>query len=418
MKAHFYDIDCLVNLNQKAWVVDKLHPNIPILKISESDFNLFLSGIYRSQGNKIDFNGKEFWLPNDFLNKIKVKIKKTNINLGNLAISMQEFLNSDIIKNLSFNLNLNIIKNLKNKEEDIYIICSKQTKRAYTPIIETVKEKLREEGISIKGIYFISETFYSQKRDQVKLDKLILFAEHFTGYKVESKRFINKEVVSYDEINYYDNATDTQKYSDYINDIIQHLVKNTETGLKEVIIENLSEETKIFNSNRIFDNVLNQVETIKRYIILKKFNKINDIDFVSEEYLFGMFHKKENKIDRKFTKRDTELILDLFIEVADKYNFIEIENTKSENLRDYISGKKRANKSVVFFIQEHDIDTLISFVIIYEDKFVSEQLSVDLKDFERRLSGFGIKVNEKKEEYHRFNRLQSLEYIHYYLEKE
>lgn len=418
MKAHFYDIDCLVDLNQKAWIVDKLHPNIPILKISESDFNLFLSGIYRSQGNKIDFNGKEFWIPNDFLNKIKVKIKKTDINLGNLAISMQEFLNSDIIKNLSFNLNLNIITNLKNKEEDIYIICSKQTKRAYTPIIEKVKEKLREEGISIKGIYFVSETFYSQKRDQVKWDKLILFAEHLTGYKVESKRFINKEVTSYDEINYYDNATDTQKYSDYINDIIQHLVKNTETGLKEVIIENLSEETKIFNSNRIFDNVLNQVETVKRYILLKKFNKINDIDFVSEEYLFKMFHKKENKIDHKFTKRDTELILDLFMEIADKYKFIEIENTKSENIIDYISGRKRANKSVVFFIQEHDIDTLISFVIIYEDKFVSEQLRIDLKDFEIKLSGFGIKVDEKKEEYHRFNRLQSLEYIHYYLTKE
>jgi hypothetical protein len=420
MKAHFYDIDCLVDLNQKAWVVDKLHPSIPILKISESDFNLFLSGIYRSQGNKIDFNGKEFWLPDDFLNKIKIKIKKTDINLGNLAISMQEFLNGDIIKNLSPTINLDIIKNLKNKKEDIYIICSKQTKRAYSPIIEKLKGKLAEEGISIKGIYFISETFYSQKRDQVKWDKLILFAEHLTGYKVESKKFIDKEVSSYNEINYYDNATDTQKYSNYINDIIQHLVKNTETGIKEVIIENLSEETKIFNSNRIFDNTLNQIETTKRYIILKKFNKINDIDFISEEYLFGMFGRKKKekiKINPKFTQRDKELILDLFIEVADRHRFMEIQNTKSENIIDYISGRKRANKSVVFFIQEHDIDTLISFVIVYEDKFVSEQLKLDLKDFERRLSGFGIKIQDKDEEYHRFNPIQSLEYIHYYLVK-
>lgn len=420
MKAHFYDIDCLVNLNQKAWIVDKLHPNIPILKISESDFNLFSSGIYRSQGNKIDFNGKEFWLPNDFVNKIKVKIKKSGVNLANLAISMQEFLNKDIIQNMSFKLNLDIVKDLKNKEEDIYIICSKQTKRAYSIVLEKVKESLKEEGISIKGIYFVSETFYSQKRDEVKWDKLVIFAEHLTGYKVESKRFVDKEVKSYSEIYYYDNATDTQKYSDYINDIIKNLVKNTDSGLKEVIVENLSEEAKTFTSNRVYDNKLNQIDSSKRYIILSKFNKINSISFVSEEYLFNRLFKKNKKRVPKnynFTEEDKMNILDLFLEISDKYGFIEIQNTKSEKIVDYLSGKKRANKSVVYFIQEHDIETMISFFIVFEDKFVSEQLKIDLKEFEKRLKRFGIKICDKIEEYHRFNRLQSLEFIHYYLVK-
>jgi hypothetical protein len=420
MRAHFYDIDCLVNLNQKAWIVDKLHPNIPILKISESDFNLFSSGIYRSQGNKIDFNGKEFWLPNDFVNKIKVKIKKSGVNLANLAISMQEFLNKDIIQNMSFQLNLDIVKDLKNKEEDIYIICSKQTRRAYSIVLEKVKESLKEEGISIKGIYFVSETFYSQKRDEVKWDKLVIFTEHLTGYKVESKRFVDKEVKSYSEIYYYDNATDTQKYSDYINDIIKNLVKNTDSGLKEVIIENLSEEAKTFTSNRVYDNKLNQIDSSKRYIILSKFNKINSISFVSEEYLFNRLFKKNKKRVPKnynFTEMDKMNILDLFLEISDKYGFIEIQNTKSEKIVDYLSGKKRANKSVVYFIQEHDIETMISLFIVFEDKFVSEQLKIDLKEFEKRLKRFGIKICDKKEEYHRFNRLQSLEFIHYYLVK-
>lgn len=420
MKAHFYDIDCLVNLNQKAWIVDKLHPNIPIIKISESDFNLFSSGIYRSQGNKIDFNGKEFWLPNDFINKIKVKIKKNGVNLANLAISMQEFLNKDIIQNMSFQLNLDIVKNLKNKEEDIYIICSKQTRRAYTNVLEKVKESLKEEGISIKGIYFVSETFYSQKRDEVKWDKLIIFAEHLTGYKVESKRFVNKEVDSYTELFYYDNATDTNKYSDYINEIIRHLIKNTESGLKEVIIENLTEESKSFTSNRVYDNKLNQIDSSKKYIMLSKFNKINSISFVSEEYLLNrLFKKKGNRTPKNynFTEEDKMNILDLFLEISDKYGFIEIQNTKSEKIADYISGRKRANKSVVYFIQDHDIETMISLFIVFEDKFVSEQLGIDLRYFEKRLKKFGIKIWDKKEEYHRFNPLQSLEYIHYYLVK-
>jgi hypothetical protein len=332
---------------------------------------------------------------------------------------MQEFLNKDIIQNLPFELNLDIIKDLKNKNEDVYIICSKQTKRAYSSVLEKLKEKLSEIGIPIKNVYFISETFYSQNRDNVKYDKLVLFSEHLTGYKVESNKFIDKEVISYSHIDYYDNANDTSKYSDYINDVISHLVKKTNTGLKEVIIENLSEETKTFTSNKIYDNLLNQIESSKRHIVLRKFNKITSIDSISEEYLFDFFRKKkkEKKKNYSFNYFDKMNVLDLFLEISDKYKFIEIENTKSEKITDYISRRKRANKSVVCFIQEHEVDTLISFVIIFEDKFVSEQLKIDLVRFEKRLSKFGIYIQDKIEEYHRFNPIQSLQYIHYYLTK-
>ena len=115
VKSHFFDIDTLIKLENQAWVVDKNNPNIPILKISKSDFNLIQSVIYRKQGNKIDFNGKTFWLPTELVNKLKIKAKTYKTEFSNLAISLQEFLNKDIIEEMSFELNLSVISELKIK---------------------------------------------------------------------------------------------------------------------------------------------------------------------------------------------------------------------------------------------------------------------------------------------------------------
>jgi uncharacterized protein (DUF4213/DUF364 family) len=38
--ANFFDINTLITINSKVWIIDKLKPNIPIVKISKSEFNL------------------------------------------------------------------------------------------------------------------------------------------------------------------------------------------------------------------------------------------------------------------------------------------------------------------------------------------------------------------------------------------
>ena len=81
MKCHFFDIDTIIKFNSKPWIVDRLNPSIPIMKIETYEFNIFKSGIYKSQNNKIDFNGKEFWLSNEFFNLLKVKCKKVKLTL-------------------------------------------------------------------------------------------------------------------------------------------------------------------------------------------------------------------------------------------------------------------------------------------------------------------------------------------------
>ena len=266
IKAHFFDLNTLVDIKQLCWIVDKTNPNIPIMKITKSDFNLIKSGIYKSQGNKVEFNGQTFWLPNEMFNRLKVKLKTNRISISNIGISMQEFLNSEIIKGIDFNLNLNNIIHLKNTNNDIYIICSRQTKKNYESIIDKLKEKLFEEGLKIKNFYFISETFYNSDNDDIKYNKIKLLIQHLVGYKTENNKFIDQEIERYDNIYFYDDELDTIKMSDEINVVLKFLLSKTDDGLKSVIKEDIKEYRPSLFINQITDNNFNR--SLSKKVIL------------------------------------------------------------------------------------------------------------------------------------------------------
>lgn len=258
MISHFFDIDTLIKIDNKVWIVDKTNPNIPIIKISTSDFNLIKNGVYRSQGNKVDYNGQSFWLPSDIFNRLKVKLKLNNGNLGNIGISMQEFLNKDIIDNIDFKINLDNILHLKNKTDDIYIICSKQNKKNYETVLNKLEEKLKEEGLKIKNFYYISETFYNQNDDDIRYNKIKLLLQHLIGYRTHINKFTDEEITRYNTVNLYDNQYDTIKIVDEANQVLKSILKKTDDGLKSVIKEDISEYNPILIVNQITDNELNK----------------------------------------------------------------------------------------------------------------------------------------------------------------
>ncbi len=146
-RSYFVDLDTLLIVKSEAWVVDRNNPSIPIKKISKTDFNLIRNGIFRSQNNKIQFNGNDYWLPTNLYNELKVKCKAHKIDISDLAISLQEFFNKNVIDHLDFDLNMDMINLLKNKTDDIYIVCSRKTKKNYQTIIEKINELLHKNGI-------------------------------------------------------------------------------------------------------------------------------------------------------------------------------------------------------------------------------------------------------------------------------
>lgn len=258
MRAHFFDIDSILVVSAKVWIVDKTIPNIPIMKISQSDFNLIKSGIYRSQGNSIIFSGYTYWLPTDLFEKLKIKSKNHRTDISNLSFSMQEFMNKDLIENLDYDINFDNISHLKNTDDDIYIICSKNNKRNYELMISKIEDKLKDNGLSIKRYYYISETFYNRNEDDISHKKVRLLLQHLIGYKTESDKFSDQKIEKYSEVLFYDDDLNSIKMATDCNKLLMYLISNTESSVKEIIKQDIKENGPLLIVNQITNNKVNR----------------------------------------------------------------------------------------------------------------------------------------------------------------
>jgi hypothetical protein len=263
MKAHFFDLDVILSTNSKVWLIDKTKPNVPIMKISESDFNLIKNGIYKSQGNSIDFGGHTYWIPTEMFETLKVKAKNYRADISNLAFSMQEFMNKELIENLEYTINLENILHLKNTDDDIYVICSRNNKTNYELMISKIEDKLKDNGLFVKKFYYISETFYNRSSDDISHKKVRLLLQHIVGLKTESDKFTDEKLDQYDELFYYDDEENTIKLAKESNRFLTILLSNTDTDIKERVKEELKSKSHTLYVNYFTGNKVNRFVSTK-----------------------------------------------------------------------------------------------------------------------------------------------------------
>jgi hypothetical protein len=258
MNAHFIEIDIVLKTESKPWIIDKLNPNIPIIKLEVSEFNLFKSGIYKAQGNKISFNGKVFWLSNDFMNKLKVKSKKHKVDISNLGISMQEFLNPEIIENIKFDIDISLFRPIINTNDHIYIICSKNTKSNFEKQISKLEEKLEKIGLKIKKYYYISETFYNKDDDEISYLKSKLILQHLLGLKSDGNKLSNEKIEDYNQINFYDDNLKSIQMCKDINNILEKLLLNTDKEVKTLVKDKIKNNDNLLLIKEFTHNKANK----------------------------------------------------------------------------------------------------------------------------------------------------------------
>jgi hypothetical protein len=272
-KGIFIDLNALIEIDNRAWIVDKMNANQPILKLSKSDLNLIKSGIYKNQGNKIEFNGINYYLPTNLMNKIKVKTKTNEINISNLAISLQEFMNKDVVDKLKYQINEDLVSEIKNGNEEIYIICSNQTKRAYETILENLKDEFYKNGLKIKTFYPISENFLNQTEDEIKFKKMRLLLQHLVGYKTDGDKFKDEEITRFDQIFFYDNYSEVLKMTKEINVLLEYLLSRTDEGLRSVIKEDIIDYRPTLFVNKESENKMNKRISEKVILTVSKIVK-------------------------------------------------------------------------------------------------------------------------------------------------
>jgi hypothetical protein len=256
MEAHFFDLDVLINFDSGVWIVSKTKPKEPIIRISESEFNLIRKGVYKKFNCFLNLSGKNYWLPENLYNTLKIKCKQQRVDITDLSFSMQEYLNPEVIEKLDFRILDNHFQHLKNSNDDIYIICSKSSKMSYEPVIKKLEGHFFEIGIRPKNYYFISETFYNKNDDDISHKKVRLVLQHLIGYKTEGDKFIDEEIKKYSKICFYDGDISTIKLANNVNSVLDFILSNTDDTLKSNIKSIIKQEETYLVVNQVTGNMI------------------------------------------------------------------------------------------------------------------------------------------------------------------
>lgn len=272
-QAHFFDLDTLIDINNKIWIVDKTKPSIPVVKISKSDFNLIKKGIFRKYDQRLNIGGTSYWLPEDLMNSIKIRCKNLKCDITGLSFSMQEFMNPSIIEEMNFDINIQNFEHLKNTRDDIYVICSKNSERNYSSIIEKLKEKLADQGLIIKNFYYLSETFYNRDKDDITHKKVRMLLQHLVGLRTDGDKFTDEEIEEYDRVYFYDDEINAVVLAKDSNKVFEFIVSKTEENLKSRIKDIIKSNDKVVVVRQITNNKINpfiETEVLLEWSNLKK----------------------------------------------------------------------------------------------------------------------------------------------------
>jgi len=281
-KCHIYDLEnSLVNIERKIWIIEKSNPSEPILKLSESDFKLIESGIFRSQNNCIKFNGKTYFISDEMIKRLGKIAEEKRFNIENLGISLREYLDKEIIDTLKFNILKENISHLRNKTEDFYIISTRLIEDKYTKLTNKLSEELTKEGITVEKIYFINETFYNQDVDETLYKKAVILLQHLFGLKIKDHKFVAESTQRYNNVCYYDASTSAINYLKNINTTLDEVYNNTENeSLRNVVKTILSKLKLKVELNLVTTNEVNMFNT----------TDVN-IDLVIKESFIKKFHQ-------------------------------------------------------------------------------------------------------------------------------
>ena len=202
----FFDLDnTLWYIKSDIWVIDKNKPSVPIYKISPIEFALITSGIYVKDDILIEYNNEKFYISKDIMERILRKNK--NIRLGNLGISYSEFFDDDILNKKDVQLLLNNVKHLIGKNIEIGLLTARSDRKKHAPLLNKLRLKLKEYGLEIDKIYFVSESIRAiGYQDKVIYDKNRILLTHLIGLDIEDNHFVPIKKDCYNKVYFYDDV--------------------------------------------------------------------------------------------------------------------------------------------------------------------------------------------------------------------
>jgi len=327
-QAHFFDIETLIRVNNLIWIVSKHKPSIPLLKLTQSEFNLIRKGIYRRHDSAFEIGGETYWFPKNLVDDLKIKAKTNKVDITQLSFSMQEFMNPDVVEHLDYEILTNHFEHLKNKNHSIYVICSKNTKTNYEKIVKKLEEELANLGLKVENYYYLSQTFYNRDTDYISHKKVRLLLQHLIGYKTDDNKFTEEEISKYDRVYYYDDESSTINLAINSNSMFQTLLSNTDESIKERIKDVVKLHDNIIIVNKITWNKVNPFKTEE--VVIKWSNLVKTFE------AFSWINESEYKGTELPNQEMVEWFEFEFNQEPENMDGIESDMWSSEQQRDFI----------------------------------------------------------------------------------
>lgn len=257
----FFDLDnTLWYIKSDVWVIDKNKPSIPLLKISPIEFALIKSGIYVKDDILVEYNGESYFISKDMMERIERKSK--NIKLGNIGISYSEFFDDSILNKKDVQFLLDNIKHLIGKDIEIGVLTARSDRKKHANLLNKLRLKLKEYGLEIDKIYFVSESIRSiGYQDKLVYDKNKVLLSHLVGLNIEDNHFVPIKKDSYNKVYFYDDVKSNFMNVNNLQDYFDFLVRNSDDECVEFINNRLEKNELILVNNLVTNNEVNPFET-------------------------------------------------------------------------------------------------------------------------------------------------------------
>ena len=264
----FFDLDnTLWYIKSDVWLIDKNNPSVPIFKISSIEFILIKSGIYNKSNIEVSYNGDVFFISQEMLERARRKCK--NIRVENLGISYSEFFDDELLNKKDVHFLLGNIKHLIGKNIEIGVLTARSDRKKHANLLNKLRINLKEFGIEINKIYFVSETIKMiGEKNSVVYNKNKILLEHLVGLTIEEDCFVPIKKDRYDKVYFYDDVRGNFMNSNNLQDYFDFLVKNSDDECVEYINNRLDSKKVYLINNLITNNEVNPFDT--KIIELKK----------------------------------------------------------------------------------------------------------------------------------------------------
>lgn len=266
---HWFDLDgTLWNTNSMWWIVDKKDPANALLRISQYEGNLILSGYYKNFGHTVNYNGLTGWLSEETWLKIQ---RKRKIKAEDLGISYREYQDKHLIEHDAVELIVYIdrIKHLEGTKDIVNILTARGNHESHKNLLGRLQVNLDPLGITINDAYFISDPTIFQMYGTTPEKKMICILEKIVGHKIEDNCFVPLLTDKYDVSHFYDDEDKNIEACKNINHYMRDYLANTQPWLKQRIEEDIARRKPKLVLNIVNTNELNpfDVEEVEVKII-------------------------------------------------------------------------------------------------------------------------------------------------------